>query len=63
MGWEIWLDKVVYIRLKDGCQFTFSKVLMVWDKFINITDRDGLPVTINTDSIEIIREEKKDERN
>lgn len=59
MALDIWLDKVVYIRLKDGTQFTFSKVLATWGNLINITDRDGLPVTLSADSIEIIREEKK----
>lgn len=58
MDWEDWIGKTVYIKLREGDVFTFSKVLAYYEGYVNITDKYGLPVTININSITIIREER-----
>ena len=59
MEWKGWIGKRVYIKLKEFYTFTNSEVIDYVDPFLMITDRDGLPVTINTSQIEIIKEDVK----
>ena len=59
MDWKEWVDKIVFIKLKDETVFSYSKVLAYEEPFISITDRDGLPVVINVSQISRIKEEIK----
>lgn len=57
MDWLDWVGKIVFVKLKDGAIFSYSKVLTYEDPYLSITDRDGLPVVIHVLSIERIKEE------
>lgn len=57
MDWLDWVGKIVFVKLKDGAIFSYSKVLAYEDPYLSITDRDGLPVVIHVLSIERIKEE------
>lgn len=64
-NWQAWLDKKVYIKLKDGRQYS-GIVIDVTDSseyfstnllFITIIDKFEKRVQINVDEIKIIQEE------
>jgi len=58
MDWKEWIDKIVFIKLKDGTIFSYSKVLMFDEPFMSITDKFNLPVVINVERIDVIKEER-----
>ena len=62
MEWKEWIGKKVFIKLVDGCIFSYSIVLAYEEPFISITDKYGLPAVININQIIKISEEKEDER-
>jgi hypothetical protein len=59
MEWKEWIGKKVFIKLNDGCIFSHSEVLTFEDPFISITDKFGLPVIINVNTIIKISEERE----
>lgn len=59
MEWKDWIGKIVFIKLIDGTIYSYSKVLIYKEPFISIIDKDNLPVVINVDSIQRIKEEVK----
>ena len=58
MEWKDWIGKRVFIKLNDGTIYSYSTVLVFEYPFINITDKFNLPVTININEIQRIREEE-----
>lgn len=60
MEWKDWTDKIVFIKLDDGTIFTHSKVLLVNEPFMSITDKFNLPAVINIRNIQRIKEEGDD---
>lgn len=62
MDWKDWIGKKVFIKLNDGCIFSYSKVLAYEEPFISITDKFGLPVIIDVRTIVKINEEREDDR-
>lgn len=61
MEWKEWIGKIVFIKLNDGCIFSYSKVLTYEEPFLSITDKFGLPVVINVNTIIKIVEEREHE--
>lgn len=59
MEWKDWIGRVVFIKLNDGTIYSYSRVLVFEDPYLSITDRDGLPVVVNINSIQRIKEEVK----
>ena len=59
MDWKEWIGKIVFIKLKDGTIFSYSKILAYEIPFLSITDRDKLPVIINVSEILRIKVEVK----
>ena len=62
MEWKEWIGKRIFIKLNDGTVFTHSKVLAYEEPYISITDLYGLPVIINVNSIQRIKEEEDGNR-
>lgn len=60
MEWRDWIGRIVFVKLEDGTIFSYSTILTYEEPFISITDRDGLPVVINTKNISRIKEESGD---
>lgn len=58
MDWQEWIGKNVFIKLRDGTVFSYSKVLTYEEPFLSITDKFGLPVVINVINIMRIKEEE-----
>jgi len=62
MELEKWIGKKLYIKTLSGEIFTNSEII-VYEKetypFINIKDKNGEIITININSIEKIKEDKK----
>ena len=59
VSWQDWVGRIVYIKLLDGREFTYSLILTYEEPFISITDKFGKPVIINTSKIEIIKEDRE----
>ena len=60
MEWKDWIGKKVFIKLNDGCIFSYSNVLTYEEPFLSITDKFGLPVIIDVRTILVIKEERED---
>jgi hypothetical protein len=58
MEWKDWIGKKVFIKLIDGCIFSYSTILAYEEPFISLTDKFGLPVVINVNQISKISEER-----
>lgn len=62
MELDKWIGKKIYIKTLSGEIFTNSEII-VYEKdmfpFINIKDKNGEIITLNTNSIEKIKEDKK----
>lgn len=61
MEWKEWIGKEVFIKLRDGQVFTYSKVLAYEEPFISITDRDGFPAVFHVQEVLKIKEENNEE--
>ena len=63
MEWKEWIGKKVFIKLNDGCIFSYSNILAYEEPFLSITDKFGLPVVIDVKTIIVIKEERENGRN
>lgn len=62
MDLEKWIGKKLFIKTLSGEIFTNSEIITFEKEmlpFINIKDKDGEVITLNINSIEKIREDKK----
>ena len=60
--WKEWVGKIVFIKLKDGQIFSYSKVLAYENPFMSITDMFGLPAVFNVSEIVKIKEMDDDKK-
>lgn len=65
VGWEIWLDKKVYVILKDGRRYE-GHVILVDDStgvvFLTIKDKYDFRVLFAASEIHLIKEEDEQEK-